>query len=255
MIASAGRRSSTAAATRRRRRAPLAIALRISCASAGAHALVGIDRQHPIAGRQRQRKSLLRAEALRTDATPRARPCPARSAPCRRCCRCRPRCARRRTKACRGTPRCCRPRSCAMMMALSRGMLASRPPVGVEPPHPAPGIAHACGTAAPDNTCGGFPSGRDADTGSASPAGTYQPLLPSAADQAIAASLQIAVRRADCRRGPRPGSAAAASARNRSRAALRSRGPRRRSRADRSAPAPRPLRGCSSSVRVGTMMT
>src|SRR4029079_10539305 len=30
----------------------------------------------------------------------------------------------------------------AMMIALSRGMLASRPPVGVGPPNPAPGIAH-----------------------------------------------------------------------------------------------------------------
>ena len=54
--------SSTAAAARSHPRPPPRWHCRISCASVGRHALVGIDRQHPVAGRQRQRKSLLRAE-------------------------------------------------------------------------------------------------------------------------------------------------------------------------------------------------
>ena len=79
--ASAVRRNSTAAASRSHRRRACAMASLISCREFRAHALVGIERQHPVALRERQREILLRAEILRSRACDDAR------ALClRRCC-------------------------------------------------------------------------------------------------------------------------------------------------------------------------
>ena len=111
MIHQTAAERSIAAASRRRPRAPLAIGVADLLRQ---RRLTRARRRRSTAPNRRSRATAQIPSArrsLRTDATPRARPCPARSAPSRRCCRRRPRCARRRTQACRDSPRCCRPRS------------------------------------------------------------------------------------------------------------------------------------------------
>ena len=100
-----------------------------------AHALVGIDRQHPVAGRKRKREALLRAESL---------PCMADDtralglgdlAPYRRCCRNRQRSARRRTTALARQSAMFVASFLVMMMALSRGTDVSNDEAPALPRH------------------------------------------------------------------------------------------------------------------------